>query len=675
MVEKQSLSWQQRLQNTLAQTESYWSHLLQGTANPQLLSTLSSMAAELAQAGRQHHLSEFAKLARELENSFRTYVGSSQEAQIQLRGQITALLSKLRRLEHDLFDHDGLEQSLTEALSMDHAPDHTIRSSVSARRDQSTSAGAGAEIWLLAAQEDSALSGRLTSAGFELRYINGLSELEILLEQAVPTALIADCDWPDDAPYTGRGLLARIGELTESVLPLIVLSEKDDFKLRLEAVQSGSTHYFTKPFNKRELLDKLYDLTHGQPNRQYRVLIVSENPTEAQAFSELIDAEGILTQTVRQAERMLDALERWQPDLLLLDLDLHTSSGAELVKVIRQHQDFCNIYLLTLSSRADLSRRLSASAPGGHDTLLKPLTNEELLSAIDYGLLRARALTNTLNKFKYKDPSSGLYNQMHFLKRLEHAVNALDNSFQSVAVMIVVLDNLRIVTSALDPLLVNQVLQQAARRLLDIPSIDSDTARYSDAGFALLFTDTNPSMLLSTARSIRKVLENDNYHAGEHTFQLRINIGISITHRHDNQDFLKLVQHADLACTIAREREVDHIHIYENSAENQSSTEKNPPAAIEIKEALDSKRFKLLYQPIVSLQSDATERYEVLLRVYNQQGAELSTEKRAGLCRALRIEQCSGSLGHPPCSETAQTTSTTPRRYPIVHQYHADYAE
>jgi EAL domain-containing protein (putative c-di-GMP-specific phosphodiesterase class I) len=57
----------------------------------------------------------------------------------------------------------------------------------------------------------------------------------------------------------------------------------------------------------------------------------------------------------------------------------------------------------------------------------------------------------------------------------------------------------------------------------------------------------------------------------------------------------------------------------------------------EIREAVQQQRMNLLFQPIVSLRGDTTERYEVLLRMRNREGWELLPETVFSLVKRHRI--------------------------------------
>ena len=146
-------------------------------------------------------------------------------------------------------------------------------------------------------------------------------------------------------------------------------------------------------------------------------------------------------------------------------------------------------------------------------------------------------------------------------------------------------------------------------------------------------TDTDHETLLKLGRRLRKALESEDYVIDNRALQLRVSIGISVA---TDQNYLRLLEQSRQACVLARNSARDGVHLYQRpglarltgNAPDGSAPESlavDDPETIQ--EALSAQRFRLVFQPIVSLQDNRAERYEVLLRVYNQMGQELPTAK------------------------------------------------
>jgi DNA-binding response OmpR family regulator len=71
------------------------------------------------------------------------------------------------------------------------------------------------------------------------------------------------------------------------------------------------------------------------------------------------------------------------PDLLLLDISMPEVSGVDLLEFIRRHSEFKNLPILMLSSEATDQQIDECVELGADGFIAKPVTLEELDSAID----------------------------------------------------------------------------------------------------------------------------------------------------------------------------------------------------------------------------------------------------------------------------------------------------
>jgi diguanylate cyclase (GGDEF)-like protein len=228
--------------------------------------------------------------------------------------------------------------------------------------------------------------------------------------------------------------------------------------------------------------------------------------------------------------------------------------------------------------------------------------------------------------------------------------------------MLVMLDNLRAVRESTDVATSDAVVRQAARRLQKTLGSDVHPARFADGIFAAVIEGADKSTLLAGANAVRTAIEGNAYRYSGHSLQLTACIGIGIGGGGE-QSFLTLIQHADLACSLAREAGADRVHIHEPVAEAGSGLTPKRDLLDEIREAVEQEQMNLLFQPIVCLRGDEEERYEVLLRMRNADGRELLPETVFGVTQhhelglALDrwvIAECIRILG-----ERTDRTSTT----------------
>lgn len=122
-----------------------------------------------------------------------------------------------------------------------------------------------------------------------------------------------------------------------------------------------------------------------QTIRDAKILIVDDNPQLQSLLLEELGRGGYAhlacAPTVRQAREQLDA---FQPDLVILDINLPDGDGFSLFQQIRRCRD---VPILFLSARDADSDRLFGLGLGADDYMTKPFLMEELLLRIA-GILR-----------------------------------------------------------------------------------------------------------------------------------------------------------------------------------------------------------------------------------------------------------------------------------------------
>jgi len=88
-----------------------------------------------------------------------------------------------------------------------------------------------------------------------------------------------------------------------------------------------------------------------------------------QALDEMYDVIPVTS-----GERLLSALEKITPALILLDMEMPGINGIETLKVLKSNDDYKNIPVIFLTSRSDESTEIKALELGAADYLTKPFS-------------------------------------------------------------------------------------------------------------------------------------------------------------------------------------------------------------------------------------------------------------------------------------------------------------
>jgi DNA-binding response OmpR family regulator len=113
--------------------------------------------------------------------------------------------------------------------------------------------------------------------------------------------------------------------------------------------------------------------------RKRTVLIADPATDTFNAISGQLDADGFTMQHAVDGTTALATLKHLEPDLMVLDLQLATSSGLDLLREIRRVSD---VPTIVVSDRAGETDRIVALELGADDFLGKPCSSRELLARI-----------------------------------------------------------------------------------------------------------------------------------------------------------------------------------------------------------------------------------------------------------------------------------------------------
>lgn len=112
---------------------------------------------------------------------------------------------------------------------------------------------------------------------------------------------------------------------------------------------------------------------------QPRVVIVEDDETLAMLICYNVLAEGMNVSCHRDGREAVTEICANPPDAIVLDWNLPTLSGIEVLRLIRRHPTTCDVPVLMLTARSDPSDRARAVALGVDRFLTKPFSVSDLM--------------------------------------------------------------------------------------------------------------------------------------------------------------------------------------------------------------------------------------------------------------------------------------------------------
>lgn len=255
------------------------------------------------------------------------------------------------------------------------------------------------------------------------------------------------------------------------------------------------------------------------------------------------------------------------------------------------------------------SRRRGAEGERTYGMRAFPLEGRAVGLAID-DITEAASAAETLRHQAMHDALTGLPNRALLTDRLQQAVNEARRTGQSVALLVMDLDQFKEVNDALGHHHGDLLLVEIARRL-EATIRECDTiARLGGDEFAVLLTvDADRDGAVAVAEKVGAALEQP-FFVEELSLQTNASIGIALYPEHA-EDAEELVRRADVAMYNAK-RGTPSYTVY--AAEHDRSSVRRLTLLGELRRAIDLDELVVYFQPTIDLRSGRAVRAEALVR-------------------------------------------------------------
>lgn len=129
------------------------------------------------------------------------------------------------------------------------------------------------------------------------------------------------------------------------------------------------------------VLSRILDLVQAHEQVRHRVLVVEDSRVATALIQRTLAEHGIDSQAIGDPGTLLEVLEQYRPDLILMDMYMPRFNGVEATRVLRQMSAYQSIPIVYLSGESNVGMQVEALRLGGDQFLIKPF-NPVLLAAV-----------------------------------------------------------------------------------------------------------------------------------------------------------------------------------------------------------------------------------------------------------------------------------------------------
>ncbi|HEX8324619.1 MAG TPA: diguanylate cyclase [Tepidisphaeraceae bacterium] len=300
---------------------------------------------------------------------------------------------------------------------------------------------------------------------------------------------------------------------------------------------------------------------------QQRVLIIDDSPqihrlVEAWLKSDIIEIASASTGTAGHQLAVA-----WQPDLILLDVDLPDTSGFDLCRQLKSDEICCKIPIVFLTGAASPEDRVAGLNLGAVDYIVKPFHPAEF-QARCRAALRTKYLLDLLQQRAQIDGLTGLRNRSFLDERLTTEQASIRRHARPLACVMIDVDHFKAVNDLYGHATGDEVLRAVADVLLQTTRIEDVVARYGGEEFTIITPGVDASGATVVAERARHAIETMQISRGPTVLKVTCSFGIA---EYDPQQPANLIPHADAALYAAKASGRNRVEVFTPDMLNRPS--------------------------------------------------------------------------------------------------------
>lgn len=380
------------------------------------------------------------------------------------------------------------------------------------------------QIWLLldhqALQDE--LSSQLGAFDYTIRIFNTFETCLEAFSQATPALLycVASLHSGHDSVFAHTELLKV---LADKDIPWMVYSDSDDFELRIEAARHHAKAFYVSPLNVPAMLGRIAELMNQYTAEPGRVCIMDDDQLLADHYALTLQAAGMDCRVLTEPRTIIQDILHFQPELVLMDLHMPNYSGPELAGVIRQHDTLKSLPIVYLSAEQDQAQQLKAMAFGADDFLTKPISEPQLVRAVQVRLSRSRELRDLIEK----DSLTGLMKHSAIKETVQLEYERAKRSGKQFSVVMLDIDHFKAVNDQYGHAIGDVVITTLATLLKQRIRRTDKAGRYGGEEFVLVLPDCSSDDALPMLQVILDSFRHIAFHAAGSDFYCSFSAGIA----------------------------------------------------------------------------------------------------------------------------------------------------
>lgn len=264
-----------------------------------------------------------------------------------------------------------------------------------------------------------------------------------------------------------------------------------------------------------------------------RILLVDDDPALRLFVESTLKKEGHDVHSLPDADDVTEQLDRFTPDLLILDLTLPNISGYDVLKNVRKEARFDTIPIVLFSGQNDTKAKIKGLDLGAVDYLVKPIPPEELAARVR-ALIRQKkrqdellAEYKRLSELSLTDPLTGAYNRRALNTFLRSRLAEASRHNTPFSCVMFDLDHFKSVNDTHGHDTGDLVLREVAALTIALFRQEDALVRFGGEEFLAILQHTSKEGARTFAERLRSEVAGRIFNEDKHPLEITLSAGVS----------------------------------------------------------------------------------------------------------------------------------------------------
>jgi two-component system cell cycle response regulator len=290
-----------------------------------------------------------------------------------------------------------------------------------------------------------------------------------------------------------------------------------------------------------------------------KILIADDDPLSRRLLEKTLLQAGYDVLAVPNGMAAAEQLCKQDgPRLALLDWEMPELDGPAVCREVRKKKDQGYVYMILLTSKGLKTDIVTGLGSGADDYLTKPFDSGELKARLRTGqriLHLEGRLVEARENMRFKathDALTSLFNRGVIMELLGREISRSRSERIPTAILLCDVDHFKSINDTHGHLIGDEVLQEAARRLLlSVRSYDY-VGRYGGEEFLIILNNCDPVSAPRRAEEIRRSLSDTPVHTSIGPLLVTMSMGVHQTANWGVQSVEELLHQVDGAMYAAK---------------------------------------------------------------------------------------------------------------------------